>query len=521
VQMRRTLPTDFAAGAGALDPEAIAQVAAEAWPVMRDADELHEALLALGVLPPIDGEASALFTELRAEGRVATLAVDGHAFWIAAERLELLRCVYPNGSIEPEIVAPPASRPLPDSQERCAAEILRGWLECSGPRRASEFAHDLAMPLELVDMGLAQLEGEGQILRGRFRHQDQAAEIEWCHRRLLARIHRLTIGRLRREIEPVTTAEFFAFLHRWQHLSPGSQLHGVDGTLQIIRQLQGCEFPGAAWESEVLPRRVAQYSPDYLDQLCLSGEVSWGRLSPHPAFEREEEENTLRRVRPTRVAPLAIFLREEAFWLLATPEPSPKDALSHIARAVLAVLETRGACFFTDLTRATGHLASEVEDALWELVAGGLVTADGFENLRALLDPKRRRGEGKGRTSRPRHAPGRWALLRHTAPPADGNAAAFAGQLLQRWGVVFRDVVMKETLAPAWRDLLVVLRKMESRGEIRGGRFVAAFIGEQFALPEALDLLRAIRREHGASDGPEALPAGSPMAAVAHLPLLA
>src|SRR5438094_3054614 len=153
----------------------------------------------------------------------------------------------------------------------------------------------------------------------------------------------------------------------------------------------------------------------------LGGKI---RLSPHPAFEREPEENTLRRVRPTRVAPLAIFLREEAFWLLAGPEPSPKDALSHIARAVLAVLETRGACFFPDLTRATGHLASEVEDALWELVAGGLVTADGFENLRALLDPKRRSGQGRSRTARPRHAPGRWALLRHTASPPDGNAEA-------------------------------------------------------------------------------------------------
>jgi ATP-dependent helicase Lhr and Lhr-like helicase len=241
---------------------------------------------------------------------------------------------------------------------------------------------------------------------------------------------------------------------------------------------------------------VAQYDPEYLDQLCLSGEVSWGRLSPHPAFEREGEEG--RRVRPTRVAPLAIFLREDAPWLLATPQPSPKESLSHPAREVLAVLETRGASFFADLTRATRRLASEVEDALWELVAAGLVTADGFENLRALLDPKRRRGEGRGRTARPRHAPGRWALLRHTEPVGTDNAPAnaepFAKQLLRRWGVVFRDVAHREPLAPAWRDVLVVLRRMESRGEIRGGRFVAAFVGEQFALPEALDLLRAIRR---------------------------
>ncbi len=258
--------------------------------------------------------------------------------------------------------------------------------------------------------------------------------------------------------------------------------------------MQGSEHPAAAWEAEVLPRRVARYKPEYLDQLCLAGEVSWGRLSPHPAFERDPEEGVHRRVRPTRVAPLAIFLRADADWLLATPEPSPRDSLSHPAREVLAILENRGASFFADLAQATGRLASEVEDALWELVTAGLVTADGFENLRALLDPKRRRGEGKGRTARPRHSPGRWALLRHTPVPAEPNPEPFARQLLARWGIVFRDEAVREPLAPTWRELLGVLRRMESRGEIRGGRFVAAFVGEQFALPEALDLLRAVRR---------------------------
>jgi ATP-dependent Lhr-like helicase len=239
---------------------------------------------------------------------------------------------------------------------------------------------------------------------------------------------------------------------------------------------------------------VARYNPEYLDDLCLAGEVTWGRLSPHPAFDREPEENRNRRVRPTRVAPLAIFLRDDAPWLLATPQPSPKESLSHPAREVLAAIEAHGASFFSDLTRATGRLASEVEDGLWELVAAGLVTADGFENLRALLDPKRRAGQGSARGKRPRHAPGRWALLRHTGAPPDGNAEAFARQLLVRWGVVFRDAAYKETLTPPWRDLLVSLRRMEARGEIRGGRFVDAYLGEQFALPEALDLLRAMRR---------------------------
>jgi ATP-dependent Lhr-like helicase len=295
---------------------------------------------------------------------------------------------------------------------------LRGWFECSGPLRASHLAQTLSMPRELVDQALAQLEVEGQILRGRFTPNSAEVEIEWCHRNLLARIHRLTVGRLRREIEPITTAAFFAFLNRWQHRAPGTRLHGVDGTLQIIRQWQGAEFPAAAWESEVLPRHVASYRPEYLDDLCLAGEVTWGRLSPHPAFEREPEENKSRRVRPTRVAPLAIFLREDAPWLLGVPQASPEESLSHPAREVLAAIEQHGASFFADLTRTTGRLSSEVEDALWELVAAGLVTADGFENLRALLDPKRRAGQGKGRTRRPRHAPGRWALLRRAGRTA-------------------------------------------------------------------------------------------------------
>jgi ATP-dependent Lhr-like helicase len=232
----------------------------------------------------------------------------------------------------------------------------------------------------------------------------------------------------------------------------------------------------------------------------------WGRLSPHPAFDNDDTGRT-HRVRPTRVAPLTLFLREDAEWLLAGPQPAPDASLSHPAREVLAELQSRGASFFPELARSTGRLASEVEDALWELVAAGLVTADGFENLRALVDPKRRRGEGRGRLARPRHSAGRWALLRRPAGLATQiSPSSFARQLLQRWGVVFRDLAVRETLAPPWRDLLVELRRMEARGEIRGGRFAAAFMGEQFALPEALDLLRAVRRAGESGDLPEAPP---------------
>jgi ATP-dependent helicase Lhr and Lhr-like helicase len=511
VQLRRTLRTDFVEGAGALDPAAITQVAAEAWPVVRDADELHEALLTLVTLPPA-AEWQTCFVQLMESGRAANLIVGDKPFWTPAERLPLARAVHPEAKLSPPIEAVMPSRGIPESEERCAAEILRGWFESGGPYRASELSERLAMAGTLVESALLQLEAEGQILRGQFTPGREGAEPEWCHRRLLARIHRLTIGRLRREIEPVTTGDFVRFLHRWQHLAPGSQLHGVDGVLHVIRQLQGFEISAAAWEDEVLPRRVAHYHAELLDQVCLSGEVMWGRLSPHPAFEHEENGRT-HRVRPTRVAPLTLFLREDAGWLLAGPQLAADGSLSHPAREVLAALEQRGASFFADLTGATGRLASEVEDALWELVAAGLVTADGFENLRALLDPKRRRGEGRGRSMRPRHAAGRWALLRHAAGAAEISPEPFARQLLQRWGVVFRDLAKRETLAPAWRDVLVELRRMEARGEIRGGRFVSAFLGEQFALSEALDLLRAVRRAGESGTLPEAAP-GDPL----HLP---
>ncbi len=236
----------------------------------------------------------------------------------------------------------------------------------------------------------------------------------------------------------------------------------------------------------MLPGRVHKYDPEWLDRLCLAGEVMWGRLSPHPSLEALGS----RKVRPTRVAPLGIFLREDAARLLPAPGEVQHN-WSHAAKDVLAALEQRGASFFHDLVRATGRLASEVEDGLWELVAGGRVTADGFENLRALIDPKRRRGEGRGRMARPRHATGRWAILETGASGTD--VEFYARVLLDRWGVVFRDVLARETLAPAWRSLLVVLRQWEARGEVRGGRFVAGFSGEQFARPEAVELLRDLR----------------------------
>lgn len=482
VQLRSVTRSD-AGAAGVLDPAAIDQISAEVWPEPRDADELHDALLTL-VTAPVTPEWQAWFAELLSAGRAFVLARGNAGFWVAAER---------RNAVDDTLA------------------IVRGWMDCLGPIPAPELASRLALAVSDVRIALAALEAEGQVFQGRYRPgADKRDEPEWCHRRILARIHRATLGQLRREIEPVTAAQFHEFLWRWQHVSPQSQLHGADGVLQVIRQLQGFEIPASAWEPAILARRVTKYSPEFLDELCLSGEVAWARLSPHPAVVDGD-----RKVRPTRIAPVTFFLREDAGWL-TSPLPPVSDLanLSHAARDVHGVLSSRGASFFGDMVRIAHRLPSEVEDALWELTAAGIVTADGFENLRALIDPKRRRGEGAGRHSRPRHAAGRWALVERIPDPEisqDERVRRFARLLLLRWGVLFRDLLARETLAPPWRELLPVLRRMEAQGEIRGGRFVAGFTGEQYARAEAVDLLRAVRRANAPTAAPAALSPADPL----------
>jgi ATP-dependent Lhr-like helicase len=307
----------------------------------------------------------------------------------------------------------------------------------------------------------------------------------------------LTVATLRKQIEPVTAVQFMRWLLRWQHVAPGSQVQGERGVLEVLRQLQGFEVPANAWERQVLGRRVADYDPKWLDQLCLTGAVGWGRLSPHPAT-LEDSAAGKRRVIPTSVAPITFFLREEADWM--TPQnPAAENpearGISTGARQVLDFLRQRGASFFVDVVRGTGRLKAEVETALWELVAAGMVTADGFDNLRSLIDPKRRSGHGSGRTTRPRHSAGRWALL-HTGPTADRNKSveATCEMLLERYGVVFRDLLAREPNLPKWRELLYAFRRLEDRAEVRGGRFVDGFLGEQFALPVAVESLRGTRK---------------------------
>ncbi len=349
------------------------------------------------------------------------------------------------------------------------------------------------------------------MLRGHFTESEarHTRPLEWCDRRLLARIHRLTIGELRRAIAPVTAAEFMRWLFDWQHVAPGAQATGERGTLEVLRQLQGFEAPANAWEPALLGRRIAAYDPDVLDRLCLTGAVGWGRLSPHPATVEAGPTRMdggtaspragvpqARRVIPTSVAPITFFVRDDADWMQPRRpgEPDEPRGLSRAAIAVLEHLGRAGASFFPDIVRGTGGLKAEVETALWELVAAGLVTADGFDNLRALINPRRRGGYRSGRHARPRDSAGRWArLAAMTVAARDQALEATCQMLLRRYGVVFREVLTRETNLPSWRELLVTYRRLEDRGDVRGGRFVAGLIGEQFALPTAVESLRASR----------------------------
>ena len=501
VQMRRILPNATSAELGGLDPEAIEEVVTQAWPDVRDADELHDALLSLIALPEPDAAAWQGFCDELAQTRRATRARHGsQVAWVAAERADVFRLVYPDATFEQDL--PPVSTQAANATDALTS-MVQGWTQHIGPTSAPELAARLGVEPSDLHEAMLRLEATGAVLRGRFRpsifeFQTSNFQEEWCDRRLLARIHALTLGRLRREIEPVPAATFMRWLLEWQHIAPGTQLRGEHGTREILRLLQGFEAPANAWEPWLLSRRIRGYDPAVVDSLCLTGVVGWGRVSPHPAtlVPHDVERGSRKRVVPTSVAPVTFFVREDADWLPAGVATTPEglDGLSRQARAVFSFISRAGASFFADLVRGTRLLKSEVETALWELVAAGLVTADGFDNLRSLIDPRRRAGSGSGRTARPRHSTGRWSLLR-TAEPVDRQAQldATCRMLLRRYGVVFRELVARESILPAWRDLLVTFRRFEDRGEVRGGRFVGGLVGEQFALPQAVESLRAMR----------------------------
>ena len=538
VSMRHVLPPEEAATIGALDAEAIASVCQEAWPRVRDADELQETLHLLAWVPEDRAaEWRAFLPDLLDSGRALVLS---HAdpttgatipIWTTPDHLSLLTAIRPDSAVSTD-TRQHEHEPSPSfsgDEQEARATIVRNWMEVIGPITAKELAQTLRWPIPATQTALEQLEAQGQVLRGTFRRReslvssltpgfetesalplsnseqghDTKPEIEWCDRRLLARIHRRTVLTLRREIQTVSASDFMRFLFRWQHVAPTSRLHGELGLQTVLEQLAGFEAAASAWEHHVLRNRLADYRPDTLDYLCLRGIIAWGRLTPptpdHDLAGVKQKKRTI----PTSLAPISLFPRNDADWLLGLARKGPRrlpENLTAVAQTVYHHLSQKGASFFADVTRGTHQLQAEVEQGLWELASVGLVTADGFDNLRALLDPKRRRGIGRHQKHRPRHTIGRWSLLltgtdEPGGKPAPNPNEAWARQLLRRYGIVFRDLLKRESLSVAWRDLLVIYRRLELRGEIRGGHFVSGMTGEQFGLPEAVEALRAVRKD--------------------------
>jgi ATP-dependent Lhr-like helicase len=517
---------------GKIDSAAIAAIRKEIWPDLRDENELHDLLHSLIALPLqiIDGEEARywpiFYERLTQKGRAKTIDVNGTPCWVATERLSHIATLYAEDVILSEaknsqvfFEAPPGGEASANvanevTGESATQKIVQGWLQILGPTTANNLAHTLKLDAKHIFQAFLTMEMQGTVMRGAFEYpaleSNADHEIEWCERRILQRIHRRTVATLRKQIEPVTPAVYMRWLLQWQHLAPQTQLSGEEGVFEALRQLEGFEAPAIEWERTLLPARVANYDPRCLYALCLSGAVGWGRISPHPAWSSADEAARPRRVIPTNAAPITFYVRETADWLphaltqQSVDEVKLAAALSSDALQLRTLLQQRGACFANDLQRVTNLPRHQAQHALWELATAGLASADGFDQLRACMDPHRKPTTAEPRTRRPaRTTAGRWSLLTeelHTAPSAiekarrtDAALESFARQLLTRYGVLFRDLLTRESNAPKWRYLLNILRRLEARGEIRGGRFVSGFSGEQYALPEAVESLRASR----------------------------
>jgi ATP-dependent helicase Lhr and Lhr-like helicase len=501
VMARRWHDPQSASELGRLDPEAIARVREEAWPEPANAEELHDALLWLSYVTEEEANAVALWCNwldaLAHDMRVGQLKTVGATLWIPAERLNQFRAIWPEAPLQPKI-APPPGHETAWSKDQALVEVVRGRLEGLGPVTQTVLAAPLALEEAATARALAALESEGTILRGRF--VPGINDEQWCDRRLLARIHHTTIRRLRSEIEPVAARDFLRFLFTWQHVDADSRLEGPHALSTVLSLLEGYEAPAGSWETEILPVRLEGYEPAWLDAECIAGRAAWARLMP-PVSSK----GRARTVIPVRSTPIALLERRRLpLWKSLLPQtsattPSPR------AQTLLDCLHAQGALFFDELLEASHLLRPQVEEGLGELVSLGLVTSDSFGGLRGLLVPSNQRKPISGAKRRGRilafniESGGRWALIRRS-PGMDDQARAAAIEyvarvLLQRYGVVFWRLLAREAdWLPPWRDLLRVYRRLEARGEIRGGRFVAGFSGEQFALPEAVGLLRETRR---------------------------
>ena len=555
VQLRRSLPDDVTEGAGRLDQAAIDSVRETLWPDIRDEHELHDLLLQLVALPLPWMHAHAaerpralqhwpeLFERLHSKARAFCARCDDTEIWIAAERLEDARLLWPQLDVqsaqtiplparEPTTLAGTEYRPAQplSPREGAATNLVQGWLQLLGPLTAKTLGQQLNLDPAILHRSLLVMEMQGLAMRGIYERakplDDVPFDTEWCERRILQRIHRLTLAGLRKSVEPISPAVFNRWLHDWHHLAPETQLTGEEGVLAALEQLEGFEAPAVEWERTLLPSRVKAYDPQWLDSLCLAGIVGWGRISPHPAWSGDDG-GAPRRVIPTAAAPITFFLREAAEWLPDALAAKCVDsavlssALSPEAQKIRALLGARGAAFSADLQRLSGLPKQQVMCALWELATAGLASADGFDQLRALMDPRRKSvhleqtpAVSLRKRAAARTTAGRWSLLceePHSDPMQDAKSAAIARArqqqaaleaharvLLCRYGVLFRELLQREANAPKWRDLAPVLRRLEARGEIRGGRFVSGPFGEQFAIPEAVEALREARRRNSA-----------------------
>jgi ATP-dependent Lhr-like helicase len=507
VQLRRGLPVSSRALA-ALDPVAIDRVREEARPAPRDADELHDLLLATLLWPAASSTAD-FFAALQSGGRAHQATTTRGVFWCAAERVKDVLLLEPNAALQPSTHGDSTDGSASSDLDSIAAGMLRGHLEGLGPESISELTGRLGLEEGLTRAALVLLEREGSALRGHFDPRIEGPQI--CSRRLLTRIHAYTRESQRRAIEPVTARDLMRFLLEWQHATGTTQLDGPGGLLQVIAQLQGFETAVGAWEKELFKIRIEGYHGGLLDQLSHSGEVAWGRLSVRHL-------QSIRGASLSRKTPVTVALRADLEWLLHAVRGGTKPTLASSGELprVLEAIGRRGAMFLDDIVRETGLVQAQVWDALWDGVARGTLTADGFHALRRLDRPRRfheqrarvgRRGLRQGARGLVDRE-GRWALFGDRGEPqGSGHEAlqpgserydelceAIAEQLLARYGVVFRDLMARESFTVPWRDIVWALRRLEARGVIRGGRFVTGFVGEQYALPEAVDELRKVRR---------------------------
>jgi ATP-dependent Lhr-like helicase len=506
VMSRRWLDPQSAADIGKLDPDAIRRVREEAWPDASTADDLHDALLWLTFLTEAEAERNPAWPELLAallsQRRVTPLDCDGARLWVTAERLPLFAALLPRARPDPAVVTPPQYANSATA-ESALVEVVRGRLEGLGPTTAQALARSLGLSTGAIDAALAALQAEGFAMRGAFTAESAGAAAEWCERRLLARIHRYTVKRLRAEIEPIDARDFLRFLFEWQRVTPSLRMEGPDAVGAILAQLEGFEAPASAWETEVLPNRITEYEPAWLDEQCLAGRFVWTRLAPRRSDPQ-------RGAAPVRSTPIVLLGRRNLrLWSTLGGSADPIQ-LSAGAQRLAELLAARGASFFDEIASAAALLPSQAEQALAELVAHGLVNSDSFAGLRALLVPADRRRPAMGGRRRRRvalfgmDAAGRWSRIARADTGGASADHARDGEtvehvvrtLLRRWGVVFWRLLAREAeWLPPWRELLMCCRRLEARGEIRGGRFVAGFSGEQYAAPEAIALLREARRK--------------------------